>query len=353
VAGISYLEDGHAVRTPPRKLIADLDRLPLPAYDLLPMERYGRRSRNHPDFAAVELSRGCSGSCAFCVLWRQMGRLHGDRPVPQLRVKSPERALEEIRVLVRRYGRRYLGWVDPSFNAHPETPGRLAELLLKEGLRVGQSAWVRDQGILRDESSGALEACVRAGLNEVYIGIERADRQSLGALHKNGDPEGSRRALEILSRRYPAVFTVGSFIYGLPGDTPATLRQMYRFSIELDLDMVFYIPLTPLPGTPYWKPELWDPTGERFRSFDFLPEYGGNGTTNGLGRTLLRSIALDWHPRRVRWYVRRLFTREPRKRRIHRRLFLRGLGFSTRRALGAALGRAPGDGMHVPSWYES
>ena len=134
---------------------------------------------------------------------------------------------------------------------------------------------------------------------------------------------------------------------------------MYRLSIELDLDMVFYIPLTPLPGTPYWRPELWDPSGERFRGFDFLPTYGGpqegNGASRGqraLGRTILHSVAWDWHPARIRWYLRRLFTRDARKRRMLRHLFFRGLYFSTRRALDAALGRKTPGGMYIPSWYE-
>ena len=123
-------EAGEVITTPLRQLIADLDSLPLPAYDLLPVERYGARSVNHPRLAAIELSRGCFGSCDFCVLWRQMGRFAGDRLVPHLRVKSPERLLEEVRLLAHRYGRQYLGWVDPCYNADPRVPGQLAELLV-------------------------------------------------------------------------------------------------------------------------------------------------------------------------------------------------------------------------------
>ena len=107
VAGISFLDREELVTTPARAPMPDLDALPLPAYDLLPVERYGARSVNHPRLAAIELSRGCFGSCDFCVLWRQMGRHAGDRLVPYLRVKSPERVMEEIRILVRRYQRGY------------------------------------------------------------------------------------------------------------------------------------------------------------------------------------------------------------------------------------------------------
>lgn len=354
VRGISFREDEEIISTPPRPLIPDLDRLPFPAYDLLPVECYGARSRNHPALAAVELGRGCGNACSFCVLWRQMGRPGNGNASrqPHLRTKSPERALDEIRVLTRRFGRRYLAWVDPCFNADPRAAGRLAELMLRDGIRVGQSAWVRADGIVRDEASGALEECVRAGLNEVYLGVERPDRAGLQALGKETRPGVVENALEILSKQYPEVFTVGSFIYGLPGDHPRTMRAIHRYSIELDLDMVFYIPLTPLPGTPYWRPEFWDSTGETFRSFDFLPGNGANGHQARLTRTLLTSIALDWRPLRVRWYLRRVLTRNPRKRRIQRNLFFRGLRFLASRTTRTVFGRNGTGSMVLPTWYD-
>jgi len=352
VAGISYAAEGRVCRTEPRPLIQDLDDLPFPAYDLLPVSRYGRSSRNHPALAAIELGRGCTSACSFCVLWRQMGRAAGSHPAPVLRTKSPERALEEIRILTRRFDRRYLAWVDPCFNADSRVPGRLAELLLREGIRPGQSAWVRADGLVRDHASGRLETSVRAGLNEVYIGIERPDADGLTRLGKGARPGVIEEAAGILSASYPEVFTVGSFIYGLPGDTPRTMRAIHRYSVELDLDMVFYIPLTPLPGTPYWDPALWDATGERFRRFDFLPHAGANGRQARLARALLTSTVLDWRPYRIGWYVRRMRSRDRRKRRILRNLFGRELRFLAGRAVQAVLRRPPTDGMILPDWYE-
>ncbi|MEK7686376.1 MAG: radical SAM protein [Verrucomicrobiota bacterium] len=351
VAGISFLEDDAVIRTPPRRLLPDLDRLPFPAYDLLPVERYGQGSVNHPGLAAIELSRGCFGSCSFCVLWRQMGRFQDSRLVPQLRAKTPERLLEKIRILVRKYGRRYLGWVDPCFNAHPETPARLAELLLKENLAVGQSAWVRADGILRDAASGALAACVRAGLNEVYLGIERPDSDSLRLLQKTVGPNEVRECLRILARDYPHVFTLGSFIYGLPGDTPKEMRAIYQRSLELDLDKAVFIPLTPLPGTPFWQPELWDPTGQRFRSFDFLPGSSLNGQWSSLEWALITSFVFDWRPLRLRRYFQAFFNQDARKRRIAWRLFTRSLGLDVRRTFEIVCRRGRAGGMQFPAWY--
>ena len=102
VKGIVFRDGEETVFTGNREPLADLDRLPLPAYDLLPVERYGQESRNHHALSAIELSRGCSSACEFCVLWKQMGNFASGRARPYVRSKSPERLLEEIRILADR-----------------------------------------------------------------------------------------------------------------------------------------------------------------------------------------------------------------------------------------------------------
>ena len=351
VRGISFQNGEETVFTGPRDPVHNLDTLPLPAYDLLPVERYGRGSRNHPDLCAIEASRGCSCGCTFCVLWRQMGRHRPSGTVPHLRTKSPERLLEEIRVLTRRFGRRYLGWVDPCFNADPEVPARLAELLCRDGLGMGQSAWVRADHIVRDATSGALAACVEAGLNEVYIGIERPDREGLAALNKQNRNGEVHEALGILRREHPTVFTVGSFIYGLPGDSPKTMQAIYRHTYELGLDLSFYIPLTPLPGTPYWRESLWDPTGHFFRSFDFLPHINGDPAMARLTWALYRSVLFSWPAARIKQFFRAMASRNPRRRSIVKRHAIRGLRYAVSGITSAVLGRRETGGMRIPRWY--
>lgn len=365
VAGISFVandpkarasnlsESGPIVTTAPRPLLRNLDDLPFPAYDLLPVEAYGASSVNHPRLAAIELSRGCFGSCDFCVLWRQMGRRAGEGLVPQLRSKSPERVLEEIRLLVRRFNRGYLGWVDPCFNADPQTPGAVAEGMLREGLSLGQSAWVRTDALVRDSRSGALASMVASGLNEVYLGIERPTQESLTSLHKSSDTEHALEALRILREQFPEVLRVGSFIYGLPGDSPATVRAIHRFTFELGLDIFFLIPLTPLPGTSLWDPAVWDPSGEAFREYNFLPTGRPHGRLAALERAFLWSVLTTWPPARVRAWAESLFWAPARRRRVHRRLEWRAGVFHLGRIAKLLLGGDKACGLVFPRWYES
>lgn len=353
VAGISFRDREEVVFTGWREPVDDLDRLPLPAYDLLPIERYGHSSQNHPALAAIELGRGCSHGCQFCVLWRQMGHFRAGHPTPHLRVKSPERLLEEIRLLMDRYHRRYLGWVDPCFNADPKAPRELAELLLRERRHIGQSAWVRADYVLRDQASGALQVCCDAGLNELYLGIERLDHRDLSRLGKgifDGEPV---RALQMLDTNFPDVFTVGTFIYGLEGDTQQSVRSLFHRAHQLPLDEVFFIPLTPLPGTPYWRPEMWDPTGQKFRSFDFLPRPNGNAGLARLTSAVAWSYLAAWPWPRARRMLKGLFASNPRRRRITHNIVHRTVPLMLASVSGKSHRAGSTRGMYYPDWYES
>jgi anaerobic magnesium-protoporphyrin IX monomethyl ester cyclase len=351
VAGLSFLDGEKVVFTGFREPMADLDRLPFPAYDLLPVGKYGARSFSHPALASIELGRGCSHGCQFCVLWRHMGRFKADHPVPYLRVKSAQRLLEEIRILMDRFGRRYLGWVDPCFNADPNVPAQLAELLLREGRVIGQSAWVRADYVLRDDSSGALKLCYRSGCNDAYLGIERIESAELARLGKGNLNGESVRALEVLDQKYPEIVTVGTFIYGFPWDTPESVRRLFRGAQQLPLDEIFFIPSTPLPGTPAWRPGMWDPTGEVFRSFDFLPRPGPDEFLSRLSAEIGRSYLLCWPRQRVRRMLRGLVARNPRRRRITRHILQRSMPMLSSTALWRA--QTFRLGMTYPAWYES
>ncbi len=351
VAGISFVDGEEVVFTGWRELLADLDCLPFPAYDLLPIKSYGDRSRNHPSLAAIELGRGCSHGCQFCVLWRQMGRYEADRQVPSLRVKSPERLLEEVRILMDQFQRQYLGWVDPCFNADPRTAARLSELLLRENRIIGQSAWVRADYVVRDDASGALKLCCQSGWNEAYLGIERLEPSELSRLGKGNLNGEATRALEILHTKHPDVVTVGSFIYGLSWDTPESVRSLFQSAERLPLDEIFFIPLTPLPGTPYWKPQMWDATGKKFRTFDFLPRPSSEETMAQFSSEIAWGYLFRWPRQRVYRMLAGLLARNPRRRSITRHISQRTIpvmfpGAFHRRCEAAG-------GMFYPAWYES
>ena len=175
-------------------------------------------------------------------------------------------------------GDTWAGWTRASTPIRT-CPGQLAELLLRDGIRVGQSAWVRTDALVRDAQFRRIGQLRALRLQRGLSGHRAAGHREPGIPAQDQRRGGRARGLAVLREQFPEVLAIGSFIYGLPGDTPATIRAIHRLASELELDQFFFIPLTPLPGTAGWRAELWDPTGERFREFNFLPTGRRTGAT--------------------------------------------------------------------------
>jgi radical SAM superfamily enzyme YgiQ (UPF0313 family) len=371
IQGLAFLDgDGRVVQTPPRPLIADLDSLPEPAFDLVPLQRYGRGSSNHPGLVSIEHSRGCVDSCGFCILWRQMGEPAGGNGElrPRVRTRSPARSFAEVERLYREHDRRTFGWVDPTFNHSPAWSDGWAERMLASDLvgpggrpRTVHTAWVRADGIVRDEEHGILEKLVRAGLRQVMIGVERDDPAGLAALGKHdNDAETCRRAFAILRERYPEVYTIGTVIYGLPGDDLADLRRLSRCGAEWGMDYCFLLPLTPNPGTDVARQARagGHVASEDLSRYNFHTPVCSTGPLSAREQeSLYWRLMLSRHRGRPgHWLRRLLLERDGRRRRVHRALFWRGTEMALR-----CLGRAilhPDDPeptlfSRKPPWYET
>jgi len=109
IQGISYRRQGQVVHNPDRELIRDLDSLPLPAYHLLPMDKYrpAAGAAKRTPATSVLATRGCPGRCTFCY------RIFGDR----LRFRSGAKVAEEVKLLQERYGIREICFYDDTFTA--------------------------------------------------------------------------------------------------------------------------------------------------------------------------------------------------------------------------------------------
>jgi anaerobic magnesium-protoporphyrin IX monomethyl ester cyclase len=70
IKGIVYKRANRVISTGRKDLIEDIDHLPMPAYDLIPIERYGSFSRmsrtGSGRFMSLFSSRGCPYRCIYC-----------------------------------------------------------------------------------------------------------------------------------------------------------------------------------------------------------------------------------------------------------------------------------------------
>ena len=240
VAGISYKIDGKIIHTADRTSNVDMDSLPYPAYHLLPWKKY----RPHPPhgrqmpFGAIVTSRGCPYHCAYC-----------SKPVfgSRFRAQNPERVVEEIAYLQRKFGIKEIAFYDDSFTLDKKRVHAIADRIMEKGLKI---AWTCETRVNLVDKELLLKM-KQAGCYSIAYGIESASPEIIKTLQKDITLEQVGTAVR--DSRAVGLQVIGYFMLGSPGETPETIQQTIDFAKKLKVDFAQFSVTTPFPGT-----ELYD-----------------------------------------------------------------------------------------------
>jgi anaerobic magnesium-protoporphyrin IX monomethyl ester cyclase len=238
VPGIAFADGGVAVKTPPQARIENLDQLPLPARELLPMARY--RALGTP--CTVITSRGCPFSCTFCSGRRMFG--------PKVRFRSPGFVVDEIERLQRDFGLAKINIVDDTFTVNHKHAQAVCEEMLRRNLKTKWSVFARVDTISEDLA----QLMKQAGCEWMLFGVESADEEILKTIRKGFTIDEVRSAVKVATEAGINVFN--SFIFGLPGESWDTALKSLAFGDELyhkyGAKYGFHM-LAPLPGTELYE----------------------------------------------------------------------------------------------------
>mgnify|MGYP000117784366 CR=1 FL=1 len=236
ILGLSYRRNGKIINEGPRPLIKNLDDLPIPSYDLLPMEKY--KAEGIP-FGTQITSRGCPFNCIFCSSSLQFGKVW--------RGHSVERVIEELSILRNEYGIREIEFLDDTFTLNKKRAMEISRKIREENLDVSWSASSRVDTIDRDLA----EEVKRGGCHTIYLGIESGSQKTLDFIDKGIKLEDSIRAVKILKRA--GLRVLGSFIIGFPEETIRDINTTIEFSKRVGVDFAQFTIATPYPGTRLWE----------------------------------------------------------------------------------------------------
>jgi len=240
VGGGFYMKDNGEMVGNPVQRIEHLDKLPFPAYHLLPpLRTYRCRCRKRP-VAAMITSRGCAYECIFC-----------SKDVFRRKVtyRSAQNVLQEIDFLVSRYRVKQIDILDDNFMQRPERVHAILDGLVARdydlalNLQSGIRAELADKDILAKMR--------RAGFYKLGFGIESADPEVLRMCRKHLSLKRVEEAVDVAKRLGFEVY--GFFIIGLPGETDVSFRQTLEFARKLDLDVANFTLAIPFPGTELYR----------------------------------------------------------------------------------------------------
>jgi radical SAM superfamily enzyme YgiQ (UPF0313 family) len=247
ISGLVFRKNDTVICNPRRLMIEDLDRIPLPAYDLIPMNNYripihhvgfGRKVPLGP-FSLIFTSRGCPMACSFCASKTIWGK--------KVRYRSAENVLAEIETLHRRFGVRVFDIADDIFTINKTRLHNILDGIIDRGLDIFFNCLSRVDTITEED----LSKMKRAGCYLIRYGVESGSEDILDRMHKHINTEQVVEAFR--QTNLAGISCTASFLIGHPGETEETVMKTVQLARRIDANLYHFFIAVPYPGT-----ELFD-----------------------------------------------------------------------------------------------
>ncbi len=241
IPNLTWQNQQHDVIINPDALeYVDLNTLPFPAYEKLPMHLYHSTpgaARQKPSIGMVT-TRGCPGNCTFC-----FSGMFGSK----IRLMSPPRILQHIELLQKKYGIREISFYDDTFTANKNNVSELCQLILETGIKISWSCFARVDTVTPE----LLALMKKAGCHQIMYGFETTDENILKNINKRTNFEQSQKV--ITWTRAAKINIRGAFMLGSPGETESSMDKTIKFAKNAGLKFAVFNITTPYPGTAMYK----------------------------------------------------------------------------------------------------
>ncbi len=245
IGGFAYVKDGKPVVNPKSidSLIEDLDILPWPAFDLIPIENYINAKSSHGASRGKSIqmiaTRGCPYTCTFCTAPRMW--------LPKWRSRSPKNVVDEMEHWNKEYGVNDFHFEDLTMIYNKSWALSFSKELLERDLKI---TWQMPNGtraeiFCDDEVVDALKEC---GCANVAFAPESGCPETLSLIEKKLELDDIVEASKRLLKK--DMIVCAFFAIGFPHDTMEHLRQSFKFMRKLARIGVHEISITTFTALP-------------------------------------------------------------------------------------------------------
>jgi hopanoid biosynthesis associated radical SAM protein HpnJ len=240
INGLTYRKDGKIIHNPERELIPNMDDLPFVANVYkrdLQIEKYFIGYLLHP-YMSIYTGRGCPAQCTFC-LWPQT--IGGHR----YRTRSPENVYQEIKLAKELFPQvKEFFFDDDTFTANLPRAREIAKKLGTLGV-----TWSCNSRA--NVNYDTIQLMKDNGLRLFLVGFESGNQQILDNIKKGVRIEQAKQFMK--DTKKAGVVVHGTFIVGLPGETPETIKQTIEYAKEIDPYTIQVSIAAPYPGTELYE----------------------------------------------------------------------------------------------------
>lgn len=254
VRGITY-KDGDQTISNPNQRPVNLNELPLPAFHLLPMERYYYEVMGW-NFSLFEMSRGCASECTFCLL-----ETYG----AGVRRKYTEKLIQEVEYGIKKFRVRNAYFIDLEFTVLRKQVMEFCRYLIKQNYNFSWCCQTRFD--LVDEE--LLEYMKRAGCRLIHFGVEAGTDKMLEIVNKGITLQVIREGMKKV--KAAGIETACFFMIGFPESDYQDMQDIINFALELGPDYPLFHIAAPYPGTKLYEQVKNDPN-VRYSDDSLFPE---------------------------------------------------------------------------------
>lgn len=227
---------GEVVINPDRPFIPNLDDLPMPAHEMLPLDKQRMPMMKGP-FTFIVTSRGCPAGCKYCIKHVSYQN--------SVRVRSAENIVAELEHLGK-LGIHNIHMYADLFTVNRDHVVSLCKLIIERRLKIKWTCNSRVDYV--DEEMLTLMG--KAGCWMISWGIESANEMVLKRARKGYKKEQAFKAVKWAHAA--GIMNWGYFIIGLPGETEESIQETIAYSKQLPLDIALFHVAAPYPGTPFF-----------------------------------------------------------------------------------------------------
>ncbi len=236
ILGLAWRNDDEITINPDRPFIPNLDDLPIPRHELLPLDKQRMPMIKGP-FTFIVTSRGCPAGCKYCIKHVSYQN--------SVRVRSAENIVAEIEYL-NRLGIYNIHMYADLFTVNRQHVMDMCDLLIQKGIKITWTCNSRVDYV--DEE--LLAKMGQAGCWLISWGIESSNEKNLKRARKGYKKEQAFKALQWAHNA--GIKNWGYFIIGLPGETEESIKESIAYAKQLPLDIALFHIAAPYPGTPFF-----------------------------------------------------------------------------------------------------
>lgn len=221
----------------------NLAALPRPDWDLISPEKYYATWTRHamnpfpksPRALPLFTSRGCPYNCVYC------HNIFGKKA----RLRDAEDVLDELELLVRKYGAEEIEIIDDIFNIDLDRAKRICDGIVARGLKV---ALCFPNGLRADRMDEELVLKLKAaGAHLIYYAVESASPRIQRLIKKNLDLDKTAAMVRFTAAQ--GITVAGFFMLGFPGETREEMLLTARFARRLPFHFASFFFVSPRPNT--------------------------------------------------------------------------------------------------------